>query len=147
MLGTIGEIRLFAGNYAPRGWAFCHGQEIRISGNESLLSILGTFYGGDGRETLCLPDLRGRVPVGVGTGPGPDLLAPGLNEVRLGAKLGQEKVTAGSISVSSHSHSAAADVTNSVTDCAPGNQEQSNHQPSLGLNYIICVSGDFPSRN
>ncbi len=61
--GLIGEIRMFAGTFAPRGWAFCEGQEMRISQNQALFSILGATYGGDGRVTFCLPDLRGRAPV------------------------------------------------------------------------------------
>jgi microcystin-dependent protein len=66
----IGEIIMFAGTFAPRGWAFCNGQILPISQNEALYSLLGTTYGGDGRTTFGLPDLRGRVPVGPGTGPG-----------------------------------------------------------------------------
>ncbi len=78
----IAEVKLFAGNFAPRGWAFCEGQILPISQNTALFSILGTTYGGDGRTTFALPDLRGRVPVGAGTGPG---LAP--------VKLGQKATT------------------------------------------------------
>ena len=70
MDGTIGEIRMFAGNFAPRNWAFCAGQLLSISQNTALFSILGTTYGGNGQTTFGLPDLRGRVPVGAGTGPG-----------------------------------------------------------------------------
>lgn len=66
----IGQIILFAGNYAPRGWAFCQGQTLSISSNAALFSILGTMYGGNGQTTFCLPDLRGCVPVGMGTRPG-----------------------------------------------------------------------------
>lgn len=66
----IGEIMLFAGNFAPQGWALCHGQILQISQNTALFSIIGTTYGGDGRVTFGLPDLRGRTPIGVGTGPG-----------------------------------------------------------------------------
>ena len=66
----IGQVMLFAGNFAPRGWAFCEGQLMAISSNAALFSILGTTYGGDGRTTFALPDLRGRVPIGPGTGPG-----------------------------------------------------------------------------
>jgi microcystin-dependent protein len=66
----LGEIILFAGNFAPRNWAFCHGQLLPISQNTALFSILGTQYGGDGRTTFALPDLRGRVPIGTGQGPG-----------------------------------------------------------------------------
>lgn len=75
----LGEVKLFAGNFAPRGWAFCDGQVLSISSNTALFSILGTIYGGDGRTTFALPDLRGSIPVGVGTG-------QGLNAVTLGQK-------------------------------------------------------------
>ena len=77
----IGEIIMFAGNFAPRGWAFCDGQLLSISQNTALFSILGTTYGGDGRTTFGLPDLRGRVPVGEGIG-------PGLPSIGLGAQGG-----------------------------------------------------------
>lgn len=70
MEGTIGEIRMFAGNFAPRTWAFCEGQLLAISSNSALFSVIGTTYGGDGRTSFGLPDLRGRVPVGPGNGPG-----------------------------------------------------------------------------
>ena len=70
MEGTIGEIRLFAGNFAPRTWALCEGQLLPISQNTALFSILGTIYGGDGRTTFALPDLRGRVVIHPGTDPG-----------------------------------------------------------------------------
>jgi microcystin-dependent protein len=70
MEGYIAEIRLFAGNYAPKGWAFCAGQILAIAQNTALFSILGTTYGGNGVTTFALPDLRGRVPVGPGQGPG-----------------------------------------------------------------------------
>ena len=66
----IGEIRLFAGNFAPRGWAFCEGQLLSIAQNTALFSLLGTIYGGDGVTTFSLPDLRGRTPIGAGSGPG-----------------------------------------------------------------------------
>ena len=66
----LAEIVMFGGNFNPRGWAFCHGQLLQISQNSALFSLLGTIYGGDGRTTFALPDLRGRSPIGVGTGPG-----------------------------------------------------------------------------
>ncbi len=75
----IGEIRMFAGNFAPRGFAFCNGQLLPISQYTALFSILGTTYGGDGRTTFALPDLRGRVPMHHGSG-------PGLDPIRLGQK-------------------------------------------------------------
>ena len=70
MEGTIGEIRGFAGNFAPRTWSFCEGQFVSISANQALFSIIGTTYGGDGRTTFALPDLRGRTPISSGSGPG-----------------------------------------------------------------------------
>jgi microcystin-dependent protein len=81
----LGEIIMFAGNFAPRGWAFCNGQLLPISQYTALFSILGTTYGGDGRTTFALPDLRGRVPVGPGQG-------PGLTNRPLGARGGSERV-------------------------------------------------------
>lgn len=80
----IGTIKLFAGNFAPHGYAFCHGQLLPINQNQALFSILGTTYGGDGRTTFALPDLRGRVPVGAGTGDG---ISSGVNA---GTKFGVE---------------------------------------------------------
>ncbi|MFY1113097.1 MAG: tail fiber protein, partial [Methanosarcinaceae archaeon] len=93
----IGEIRMFAGNFAPRGWAFCDGQLLPISQNTALFSILGTTYGGDGRTTFGLPDLRGRVPVHAGSG-------PGLSTVRLGDTGGAETVTLSQAQMPSHNH-------------------------------------------
>jgi microcystin-dependent protein len=82
----IGEISMFGGNFAPRGWAFCDGQLLAISGNSALFSLLGTTYGGDGRTTFALPDLRGRAPIHAGNG-------PGLIPRRLGEKGGAETST------------------------------------------------------
>jgi microcystin-dependent protein len=73
----IGEVRMFSGNFAPRGWAFCHGQLLAISSNDALFSILGTTYGGDGRTTFALPDLRGRAPVHAGQGAELPAINPG----------------------------------------------------------------------
>jgi microcystin-dependent protein len=81
----IGEIRMFAGNFAPQGWAFCAGQLLDIASNQALFSLLGTTYGGDGRVSFALPDLRGRAPVGMGQG-------PGLTPVIQGKKEGHEWV-------------------------------------------------------
>ncbi len=78
----IGEIRMFAGNFAPRGWAFCDGQLLAVSGNDELFSLLGTIYGGDGRTTFGLPDLRGRLPMHTGDG-------HGLTPRPIGSKIGQ----------------------------------------------------------
>jgi microcystin-dependent protein len=79
----LGEISMFGGNFAPRGWAFCNGQLLPISTNTALFSLLGTIYGGDGRTTFALPDLRGRSPIHFGTG-------PGLSPRPLGQKIGAE---------------------------------------------------------
>lgn len=112
----LGEIRIFAGNFAPRGFAFCDGQLLPIPQNTALFSLLGTTYGGDGRSTFALPDLRGRVPVHVGTG-------AGLPQVRAGQK------------------GPAAPVTP-----APAGAAAASTTPWLGLRFIIAVQGLFPSR-
>ncbi|WP_428742990.1 phage tail protein [Tenacibaculum sp.] len=93
----IGEIVMFGGNFAPRGWAFCDGQLLPISQNTALFSILGTTYGGDGRTTFALPDLRGRAPIGPRQG-------PGLSDYRLGQRSGQETVTLNVTQIPSHNH-------------------------------------------
>jgi microcystin-dependent protein len=120
--GFIGEVKMFAGNFAPRGWAFCDGQLLSISSNTALFSILGTTYGGDGRTTFALPDLRGRTAVGPRRG-------PGLDEVRLGQKFGGQAVSGNS---GESSHTSAS---------------RSRTTAGLGLNYIICLQGIFPSRS
>lgn len=100
MEGTIGEIRGFGGNFAPRAWAFCNGQLLAISQNQALFSILGTTYGGDGRTTFALPDLRGRAPISAGTG-------PGLSTRKLGARFGTETNTMTINQMPSHFHTAS----------------------------------------
>lgn len=97
MNGFIGEIRLFGGNFAPRNWSFCSGQLLSIAQNTALFSILGTTYGGDGRTTFQLPDLRGRMAVSQGTG-------PGLPDYRLGQRGGAEQTFLAEINMPSHSH-------------------------------------------
>lgn len=98
----IGEIRYFAGNFAPRSWALAHGQILQISNNTALFSILGVTYGGDGRTTFQLPDLRGRTAVSVGTG-------PGLPIVAQGQKLGVETMVLNDVAV--HNHGATTSTT------------------------------------
>ncbi len=98
MEGFIGEIRFFAGNFAPRSWAFCEGQLLAIAQNQALFSILGTTYGGDGRTTFALPDLRGRAPISPGTG-------PGLPSVQLGERSGTVTASLTTINLPSHNHS------------------------------------------
>ncbi len=113
----FGEIMMFGGNFCPRFWARCDGQLLPISQNNALFSLLGTTYGGDGRTTFGLPDLRGRAPIGNGYG-------VGLPEVKLGQKGG----------------------TQSVTTVQPG-QKTAVNNPNLGLTYCICLQGIYPSRN
>lgn len=106
----IGQIMMFGGNFAPRGWAMCDGQLLPISQYSALFSILGTMYGGDGRTTFALPDLRGRAPIGMGNG-------PGLSDVREGQKGGRETVTLTVNEMPSHNHSAN---TANLKSVAPG---------------------------
>ena len=159
----IAEIILFAGNFAPRGWAFCNGQLLSISQNTALFSLLGTTYGGNGQTTFALPDLRSRVPVHPGQG-------PGLSSYQLGQSGGAETVTLGVNQLPAHTHAAtsppvdtAATSNRPTSGMAParggayapgpsvgstgGSQPHTNLQPHLALNYIIATQGIFPSRN
>src|SRR2546423_12716807 len=95
----VGEIRMFAGNFAPAGWMFCEGQLLPISENETLFNLIGTTYGGDGQSTFALPNLSSRVPVHVGTGPG------GITR-QLGETGGAEAVTLTTNQIPSHTHPA-----------------------------------------
>lgn len=104
MEGTIGEIRVFAGNFAPQSWAFCAGTSLAISGNEALYTLIGTTYGGDGVQTFNLPDLRSRIPVGTGQG-------PGLPQVNLGQVGGTETVTMSTGQMPTHNHIASGTIT------------------------------------
>ena len=99
----LGQIILFAGNFAPRGWAFCNGQILQIGPNTALFSILGTTYGGDGQTTFALPDLRGRVPVGLGQG-------PGLSNVSLGEMAGEPVHTLMNDEMPMHNHPAQGQI-------------------------------------
>ena len=166
----IGEIRMFAGNFAPTGWAFCQGQLLPIAQNQALFSLLGTTYGGNGTTTFALPDLRGRVPVGFGQG-------PGLSNRVIGEQFGSELVTLNINQMPSHNHTvnavtsegnqnlptnslpantktldkeysdANANTTMKATMVNPtgGNQPFGVTQPSLGVNFIIALQGIFPS--
>src|SRR3712207_483459 len=93
----IGEIRMFGGNFAPVGWAFCEGQTLPISENDALFTLIGTTYGGDGEETFNLPDLQGRIPVHQGTG-------PGLSSYVIGEAAGVESVTLTTQQIPVHNH-------------------------------------------
>lgn len=164
----IGEIRCFGFNFAPIGWALCQGQLMSISQNTALFSLLGTMYGGDGRTTFGLPDLRGRTPMGMGQG-------PGLSQRDQGEQAGTETVTLVQGQLPAHNHSVAA--SSSATAKSPaaalpaytgdaatygtagdmamsptmvggggGGQPHDNLQPYLVLNWCIATEGVFPSR-
>ena len=127
-------------NFAPRGWAFCDGQLLAISKNQSLFSILGTTYGGDGRTSFGIPDLRGRVTIHEGQG-------PSLGAVRLGQKGGAENksfITTGCTNSLSTGNPSNATVDDKPTG---KNIPVNNMQPYLGINYIICTQGKYPIRN
>ncbi|MCE3296527.1 MAG: phage tail protein [Crocinitomicaceae bacterium] len=166
-------IKLFAGNFAPKNWAFCDGRLLAINTNQALFSLLGTTYGGDGINTFGLPDLRSRVPVGSVSGSG------------LGQIGGSKTVTLNTQNMPGHNHTqyvdtVAADINVPASGCAlapevqpgtspvqfqnfasvagntalnaatigsnGGNQPHNNMQPYLGLNYIICLYGLYPTR-
>lgn len=166
----IAEIRIFAGNFAPRGWAFCDGQLLPVSQNTALFSLIGTTYGGDGQSTLGLPNLQGRAPMHPGRG-------PGLSEYRLGQTGGTETVTLLEAQMPNHNHTARASARNAFSNNAQdsywarttlplygsaanlvplsetttmnsgGNQPHNNMQPFLTLSFIIALVGLYPSRS
>lgn len=168
----MGEIRLFAGKFAPRGWAFCNGQELPIQSNAALYSILGLTYGGDGKTRFKLPDLRDHFPMHAGSG-------QGLTHRRLGERVGATSVKLSEPEMPVHSHTAHAspgptqfpspveaiwagnarldkagygpnpDVSMADTALAPagGEAAHNNWQPYLGLHFIICLDGYFPPRD
>lgn len=151
----IGELRLFAGNFAPRGWAFCEGQLLPISQNTALFSLLGITYGGNGTSNFALPDLRDRVPIGQGHG-------PGLSDRGLGDTGGAAEVRLSAAQLPAHTHPTASGeaVTNRSTDAIPAHgglytgslpegpaEAHNNRPPYLGVNYIIALVGAFPARN
>jgi microcystin-dependent protein len=161
----VGEIRMFAGNFAPAGWMFCEGQLLPISENETLFQLIGTTYGGDGQENFGLPDLRGRIPIHQGTG------------FILAENGGSEEVTLTQQQIPVHSHAFVAqnaqgttpnpgtnylagspnfklfiqDVANTAlanTSIGPvgGSQPHTNFQPYLCIDFIISLFGIFPSQ-
>jgi microcystin-dependent protein len=128
----LGEIRAVPYNIAPRGWAFCEGQLLPINQNQALFSLLLTRYGGNGQTTFALPDLRGRVPIGAGQG-------PGLPNYTLGQKVGSAQVTLTPAQLPAHSHSAPGGQTGTT-----GNGDAiDNVQPALGLNFLIGANGEI----
>jgi len=160
----VGEIRMFAGNFAPAGWMFCEGQLLPISENETLFNLIGTTYGGDGQSTFALPDLQGRIPIHQGSG---YTLAEtgGVEEVTLtvnqipshthpllgSADPASSKVITGGVfgrtpaeGYSSDTFLPTALAANSVTSIG-GSQPHTNFQPYLCLNYIISLFGIYPS--
>jgi microcystin-dependent protein len=169
----IGQLLLVPYTFNPKNWAFASGQIVSIAQNTALFSLLGTMYGGNGQTTFALPDLRGRIPIGFGQG-------PGLSNYVAGEVGGTENVTLLSTEMPQHSHSVSADGTPGSTTTpvngapakfvagtpyAPGNsalnqpmsanmvqpvggsQPHNNLMPYLTLNWIICLNGVFPSRN
>lgn len=167
----IGQIQAFGFNFAPRGWAMCEGQLLPISQNTALFSLLGTTFGGDGRTTFGLPDLRGRSIVGMGNG-------PGLSNISWGERGGSENHTLSTAQMPNHNHSVQVGVNTSVgTEPDPtgilanqpnayaedptsgahlGGVTQSNvgggqsfgiRSPYLGINVCIALQGVFPSRS
>lgn len=166
----IGEIRMFAGNFAPRGWAFCDGQLLAISQNDALFSLYGTIYGGDGRTTFGLPDLRGRIPIHAGDG-------PGLSSRRLGGKAGTEEESLNVNQIPAHRHDVQVtrQIANNLSPqnnlpavaggdaylseesnftsfhstavtAVGGSQSHSNLQPYLCVHFIVALVGIYPSR-
>src|SRR5262245_9674478 len=170
MAPYVGEIRMFAGNFAPNGWMFCEGQTLPISENEVLFQLIGTTYGGDGQETFNLPNLASRVPIHMGTG-------PSGTTYQLGEMAGTEQETLTVQQIPNHTHtlsaSTAAGGTNSPANAvvaaspsvqvfivdspdnnlnpaavtaAGGSQTHENTQPFLCINFIISLFGVFPSQ-
>jgi microcystin-dependent protein len=166
----VGEIRMFAGSFAPAGWMFCQGQTLAISEYDVLFTLIGTTYGGDGQETFNLPDLQGRVPVHQGTG-------PGLSSRVIGERGGAEAVTLSVQQIPVHTHQPMAAVAAATTGSpagavwaatagpafatgqaltapmaadvvqpAGGNQPHENRSPALAVSFIISLYGIFPSQ-
>lgn len=167
----VGEVRMFAGSFAPQGWMFCNGQSLAIAENETLFQLLGTTYGGDGEETFNLPNLQSRVPLHMGTG-------PDGTTYPLAQMAGTEKETLTVQQIPIHSHQLVASAANgsqtnpggSVPAASPGSvfpyiedppgvsmspqaiapvggsQPHENVQPFMCINYIISMFGIFPSQ-
>ncbi|PYI56514.1 phage tail protein [Paenibacillus flagellatus] len=167
----LGEIRMFAGNYAPQGWAMCNGQLLPISQNEALYSVIGTTYGGDGQTNFALPDMQGRLPVHMGTNPQTTTGFP------IGQKGGTEKVTLSSAELPSHTHAVsiqqlaatsgspanavwatstvnqyATTAPNAVMDTAcltgaGGTDAHDNMMPFRAITFIIALQGNYPTKS
>ena len=135
---ALGDILMFAGNFAPRGYSQADGQMLAINTNQALFSKLGTTYGGDGRTTFALPDLRGRTPIGAGQG-------AGQVNYELGQKVGEDAVTLTEQQLPLHSHDLPPSP--GVTGEVGGDEAHQNMQPSLALNFTQRTVGTFPSRS
>lgn len=133
----FGEVRLFAGNFAPAGWQFCHGQLIYVTNNETLYSLIGTTYGGDGTTTYGLPDLRSRTIAGTGQG-------PGLTSIALSQTAGTLQSTILLPSMPAHAH--ALPLPYGVSGSAGSSQPRLNRQPLLGLSCLIVLLGAYPAQ-
>lgn len=134
----IGQIMLFAGNFAPRNWAFCDGRLLPIAQYSALYSLLGTTYGGDGRTSFGLPDLRGRIPIGTGNG-------PGLIPRELGAKGGFERVPLTSSQMPSHSHGASLTASGCMMCDTGSGSEKSPKGNSLANSQLDFYSEEAPT--
>lgn len=162
----LAEIRIVGFNFAPKGWAFCDGQILAINQNQSLFSLLGTTYGGDGRTSFALPDLRGRTPIHVnGTahrqGQSGGQQAHGLSAAEMpnhthapqGSTTAVDsgdptgRVLGGNAGKPYRSFGTAANTASTVVANAGGGTAHDNTQPSLALNFCIALQGLFPSRN
>jgi microcystin-dependent protein len=162
----IGEIRIFAGNFAPAGWMFCEGQLLPISENETLFVIIGTTYGGDGESTFALPDLRGRLPIHQGNGfiiaetGGAEAITLTVNQipVHTHALLGTNSIVNDASPLNNVTgQTNTFDLYQSTPGGQPmapqsispvgGSQPHTNFQPYLCVNYIISLFGLFPSQN
>ncbi|QNA83314.1 phage tail protein [Sphingomonas sp. So64.6b] len=129
----VGEIRMFGGNFAPAGWAFCDGRLLPISENDVLFVLIGTTYGGDGQETFALPDLRGRLPIHAGTG-------PGLSAYAQGQAAGTESVTLTLNQMPQHSHTLMASTT-PATLPSPANAVPGTVNPTASSYSMYVVPG------
>ena len=130
----LGEIRMFAGNFIPRNWAFCNGGEMSINQNSALFSLLGITYGGNGTSTFGLPDLSGRAAVGSGQ-------APGLSSYPLGLKIGTENVTLSAAEMPTHTHTVSKDEIDLEVTVA--NDSGDEHTPTAGTHISKSYAGAF----
>jgi microcystin-dependent protein len=129
----LAEIVMFGGNFAPRGWAFCDGQLLPISQYSALFSILGTTYGGDGRTTFALPDMRGRAAIHAGNG-------PGLSDRRLGAKGGSETNTLNTTQLPSHNHTGTGKLV--VSNAPAAASDPTGGVPAVANGRVVSGAGN-----